>query len=468
MGGALVLLVTVTGSPARPALAATPTWSSCPTPLAGEQLTAPATSAKTVALTFDDGPGASTAQILSILEREGVRATFFNIGLQEAAWPADVRAEAAGGFLIADHTWSHPDLTTLPSRAQRQQMDSVGAEQRALVGSSPCQLRPPYGDADATTLAVARSLDLSTYLWDVDTEDWKAVGSSSEAWVSRIVGLAESEGGSLAHPVVLMHNQSAPMPATVAALPIVIDYFRSHGYRFVDLLGRSGPPGACAGTGPSTSPERVLPAHSALRAGQSLVSPDGQYDLTMEPDGALALHVGPQVTWTTPTAGHPNSVARVTATGRLVVIAPGGHALYSFGSGHPGDRLALGDDGGLRLLGRTALTVARAPLTRLAPGRALWPRWSLTTPSGACRLTMSSAGRLELVSRREGLLWRTNNSAVPGSHAVMTRSGQLVVVSPRGAVTWSSGTQSAGAVATVAPVGRALVTLGGRWLFSSP
>ena len=51
----------------------------------------------------------------------------------------------------------------------------------------------------------------------------------------RIIRLAEEEGGALHHPIVLMHNQPAGNPATVAALPAVIQYFRAHGYRFVAL-----------------------------------------------------------------------------------------------------------------------------------------------------------------------------------------------------------------------------------------
>lgn len=62
-----------------------------------------------------------------------------------------------------------------------------------------------------------------------------ARGSGSPYWISRIIRLAKGEGGALRHPVVLMHNQPAGNPATVAALPVIIRFFRSHGYRFVRL-----------------------------------------------------------------------------------------------------------------------------------------------------------------------------------------------------------------------------------------
>jgi peptidoglycan/xylan/chitin deacetylase (PgdA/CDA1 family) len=76
---------------------------------------------------------------------------------------------------------------------------------------------------------------MSVWLWSVDTQDWMADGSGSSFWVNRIIRLAEREGGALRHPVMLMHNQPAGNPATVSALPVIIRFFRSHGYRFVRL-----------------------------------------------------------------------------------------------------------------------------------------------------------------------------------------------------------------------------------------
>ena len=223
-----------------------PPSSPCPIPPAGAQAEAPSIpdGGKTVALTFDDGPGPSTSAILSILESFKVRATFFDIGTQETEWPSDVRAEAADGFLIGNHTWNHPDMETLSASAQAAELDEVTDEQKSLTGTVPCVFRPPYGDYNSTTLSLAAQRHMAVWLWNVDTEDWEAEGSSSSYSVNRIISLAESEGSALQHPVVLMHNQAIPMPATVAALPTVIQYFKDHGYTFVDLLGRTGPPGS--------------------------------------------------------------------------------------------------------------------------------------------------------------------------------------------------------------------------------
>jgi hypothetical protein len=175
--------------------------------------------------------------MLQILEGAGVAATFFNIGVNQTVRPATVRDEAARGFLLGNHSWSHPDMATLSSSAQAAEMDRTTSEQISLVGSGPCFFRPPYGSYNSTTLSLAQARNMSVWNWSVDTEDWKAAGSGSSYWVDRIISLAET-GGSQSHPVVLMHNSPTGNPATVAALPTIIDFYRDRGYTFVDLAGR--------------------------------------------------------------------------------------------------------------------------------------------------------------------------------------------------------------------------------------
>jgi peptidoglycan/xylan/chitin deacetylase (PgdA/CDA1 family) len=209
---------------------------SCPAAPYGAQRSAPG-SGKTVALTFDDGPGASTASILSILARYGVPATFFNLGQNMAARPALVRQEASAGYVLDNHTWDHATMTGSAS-AQAAEMDRATAEQVSLTGIQPCGFRPPGGSYNATTLSLAQQRRMKFWTWSVDTEDWKANGSASAYWVNRIISLAEQQGRVLTHPVVLMHNQPTGNPATVLALPAIIQYFGSHGYTFTDLLGR--------------------------------------------------------------------------------------------------------------------------------------------------------------------------------------------------------------------------------------
>ena len=222
------------------AIAGTRSPSTCPSAPRGVHHEAPGTG-KTVALTFDDGPGRSTQTILRILSNAHVEATFFNLGTNEAAMPGIVRTEHAAGFALGDHTWDHKDLSLLDATAQAREIDRERAEQASLTGSAPCLLRPPYGTYNATTLDEAQERSMRVWNWSVDTEDWKAEGSDDSYWIQRIISRAEA-GGSQQHPVLLMHNMTGGNPATVHALPAVIQYYRSRGYSFVDLYGHTGQP----------------------------------------------------------------------------------------------------------------------------------------------------------------------------------------------------------------------------------
>jgi peptidoglycan-N-acetylglucosamine deacetylase len=223
---------------AAPDVTAAATTTPCPPAPYGVHRYAPGTG-KTVAITFDDGPGVTTAAILSILQQKGVPATFFNLGLNSAVRPTLVRSEAVTGHVLANHTWDHPQLPKLSASGQASEMDRATAEQNALVGIAPCLFRPPYGEYNATTLSLAQQRRMTVWNWSVSTGDWQAGTSTSPAWVERIYANAIT-GGSQQHPVVLLHNPPAGIPATVSALPRIIDYYRSHGYQFVDLRGGNG------------------------------------------------------------------------------------------------------------------------------------------------------------------------------------------------------------------------------------
>lgn len=206
----------------------------CPAASYGARFYAPGSS-KTVALTLDDGPGKSTAAILAVLARYRVPVTFFNIGANIPMRASLARAEARSGYAMGNHTWNHPDMAALPAARQAAEMDQATAEQWSITRTMPCAFRPPGGDYDSATLRLAQQRRMGVWLWSVDTQDWMARGSGSSYWVRRIIRLAEREGRALCHPIVLMHNQPTGNPATVSALPAVIQFFRSRGYRFVTL-----------------------------------------------------------------------------------------------------------------------------------------------------------------------------------------------------------------------------------------
>ncbi len=214
----LVLLPLISVCTAAPAQAAT----GCPSASYGVHRTAPG-SGKTVALTFDDGPGRDTGRIRSVLAANHVTATFFNLGVNEAVHRSTVLQEQAAGYALGDHTWDHRSLPDLSAYGQAREMDRERAEGASITGAYPCLFRPPYGNFNSTTLTLAQHRHMQVWNWSVDTEDWKADGSGATYWVHRITSRAEA-GASQGHPVILMHNQPGGNPATVAALPKIVSY----------------------------------------------------------------------------------------------------------------------------------------------------------------------------------------------------------------------------------------------------
>ena len=210
----------------------------CPSPAAAVVHTAPAAVAdaaiRTVALTFDDGPGPATPAVLDILHRNGVHATFFVIGQRVAAEPELVQRIAADGHALGNHSWSHP----IPSAKAGWKRSTVTAEiertNRAILaatGLRPCLFRPPGGIVKGARRAT-RTAGLSMILWSTDPRDWAASGSKKSASVIRkrvAAGLTEE------HPVILLHDGGGNRSATVAALQGIIDDYRARGYQFVTL-----------------------------------------------------------------------------------------------------------------------------------------------------------------------------------------------------------------------------------------
>lgn len=181
---------------------------------------------KVVALTFDDGPGPYTPEVLAILARERVHATFFLVGQQVGPFADLVRREFAAGHVLADHSWNHANLGGGGPGA-RGQIRSTARAIRNATGFTPCLFRPPYGAVGGQLIADARDQGMNTINWNVDPRDWSRPGTG--AIYSRIIGQTRRES------IILMHDAGGPRSQTVAALPKVIHELRRRGYGFVTL-----------------------------------------------------------------------------------------------------------------------------------------------------------------------------------------------------------------------------------------
>ena len=188
----------------------------------------PAKAGKLVALTFDDGPNnGETQQILRILQREKVKATFFVLGTNVEKFPAIVTRAAAEGHQIAVHSYSHPYFTKSPPSKIRAEIDKCADLVESATGVRPNWVRPPYGAVDGLVFNEIERAGFNAALWTVDPRDYSRPGT--QRIINRVVFNA--------HPgmVVLMHDGGGNRAETVKALPGIIGELRDAGYRFVTV-----------------------------------------------------------------------------------------------------------------------------------------------------------------------------------------------------------------------------------------
>lgn len=172
-----------------------------------------------VRLTFDDGPGAYTEQVLDILKRYNVHATFYVIGRNVQGHPGTMQRIRNEGHSIGNHSFTHADLTRLSRAGVQQELASTQAAIQAACGITPTGFRPPYGAQNQTVREVAASMGMSVDMWSVDTRDWARPGSS--VITQRV--LAGTGPGA----VVLLHVLNEQ---TVSALPSIIEGVRRQGF----------------------------------------------------------------------------------------------------------------------------------------------------------------------------------------------------------------------------------------------
>jgi peptidoglycan-N-acetylglucosamine deacetylase len=181
-----------------------------------------------IALTFDDGPNPYyTPQILAILRQYKVRATFFDIGYLVADYPNIVREEYNQENIVANHSWSHPLLTSFSAQGIQSQLTSTTNIIQATIGVRPTFFRPPYGAVNYTVLAQASNLHYTTVMWDGSAEDWSLPGVNDI--VSKTLYYARNGA------ILLLHDGGGNRAQTVAALPIIITKLKSRGFKFVTI-----------------------------------------------------------------------------------------------------------------------------------------------------------------------------------------------------------------------------------------
>jgi peptidoglycan/xylan/chitin deacetylase (PgdA/CDA1 family) len=185
-----------------------------------------------VALTFDDGPNPTfTPQILDILEREGVPATFFEVGWAVEHNPALSRRIVDAGHSVQNHTWGHETLTRLDRGAITSNLTRTSDAIERATGIRPTCYRPPSGLTNNGVRDAGGSIGLTEVTWNGANGDWTTIGPGNMARNA----LGAADGRPL---VILMHDgggSPTTRAATVATLPSIIAGLRARGYEFVKL-----------------------------------------------------------------------------------------------------------------------------------------------------------------------------------------------------------------------------------------
>lgn len=175
-----------------------------------------------VAITYDDGPRPkSTNRILDCLEKYNSVATFFELGYLAKAYPDCIRREVAIGCEIANHSWDHPNLTTLSGTGIANQINSTNDLIYSICGVRPKLLRPPYGSYNST---VRNNCGLPMIIWSIDTLDWKYRDAS---YVTSVIKKEVRDGS-----VILMHSI---YDSTAEATEIIVPWLIGQGYQLVTV-----------------------------------------------------------------------------------------------------------------------------------------------------------------------------------------------------------------------------------------
>ncbi len=217
--GSLAIFCAISGSPGQELPAADP-----PAKI----------SARLVALTFDDGPSIRyTPQILDILAKDSIKATFFVIGKNVQKRPEILKRIVSQGHQIGNHTWSHPTLLPFASHKEiKLQLLKTESIVDSLTSIKTHVFRPPHGWESRRMVKCIVHLGYTIVNWTIDPNDWKH--PSPRIITKRISSKMHACEIVLLHDGLNMH-QDPMQENTIVALPFIIAAFKDKGYRFVTI-----------------------------------------------------------------------------------------------------------------------------------------------------------------------------------------------------------------------------------------
>ncbi|MEH2148868.1 polysaccharide deacetylase family protein [Nostoc sp.] len=184
---------------------------------------------KVIALTFDDGPGPkNTAQILEILKKNEIKATFFMVGEMVKYFPQVAKQVAADGHVIGNHTWHHwyrhMDLATAAS-----EIDRTAEIIYKTTGEKTTLFRPPGGFLNNGLAEYAKNEKYAVMMWSEESGDAQRRSPQAPGLVKNVLKYAKPGA------IVLMHDGGGNRSKSVKALPEMIAGLKAQGYRFVTI-----------------------------------------------------------------------------------------------------------------------------------------------------------------------------------------------------------------------------------------
>lgn len=174
-----------------------------------------------IALTFDDGPGARTDELLDALEKYDARATFFMLGDKVEKYGDTVRRMMEIGCELGNHSYSHADLTKLEPENVKMQIEVTSDQVAKVAGQRTSVMRPPYGAINET---VRENVGMPMILWSIDTLDWKT--RNVQATIDTVMENVQDGDIILMHDI---HTQS--IDAAIQLIPML----QEEGYQLVTV-----------------------------------------------------------------------------------------------------------------------------------------------------------------------------------------------------------------------------------------
>lgn len=188
-----------------------------------------------VALTFDDGPGPKTMELLGYLEEYNARATFFMLGQNVPRYEEAVKKMVEIGCELGNHTYNHKDLAKLSIDEMKKQIQDTNQAVKDATGQNVTVMRPPYGSVNEK---VEENVGLPMILWSIDTLDWKT--RDAKKTVDNVMENVQDGD------VILMHDIHAE---TIEAAKELILKLQEKGYQLVTVSEMAQARGIALGTG---------------------------------------------------------------------------------------------------------------------------------------------------------------------------------------------------------------------------